>query len=362
MRQMEECPLRWQLMHSRYGELRSFPERPRAAALVGKVVHAVLDALFRGLGERGSPPLGSPAFRQAMAEIKIMERIQQELSRYRMALEAHPRAAGLVILENERGIYNQVCQLFHGVYAQAQRGQEGRDMPEDVPPQDAAGWLQLLRTRGALTEVRLQHPELPLVGVLDLIWDGGGRTHIVDFKTGEEKPEHVEQLELYALLWFRVTGEIAGKLELCYPGTRRSMQVAEGRILEVEERLRARIAALRNVLASHPAAARPGAQCGHCDVRQFCARYWEGRVAVQAAAEHGRIDVELTVTQQLSAYVIVGQTAGGEEISVSFAEEVGGRIGAFAIGDKMRILGARAGESAREVRLLKSTEVFWLAC
>ena len=64
----------------------------------------------------------------------------------------------------------------------------------------------ILKERGNLSELTLKHPSLPVVGVLDLVQQGDNdNIAIVDFKTGKPKPEHKDQLETYAVQWWRAT-------------------------------------------------------------------------------------------------------------------------------------------------------------
>src|SRR5687767_3652518 len=58
LKRLEECPLRWQLANSSYGELPRYPSRPSASIETGTIVHDALEKLFRGLAQRGLPPIG----------------------------------------------------------------------------------------------------------------------------------------------------------------------------------------------------------------------------------------------------------------------------------------------------------------
>jgi len=45
--------------------------RPHPAAVEGEIVHAILDRLFKALAVRGLPALGTPSFREALAEVDV---------------------------------------------------------------------------------------------------------------------------------------------------------------------------------------------------------------------------------------------------------------------------------------------------
>ena len=75
----------------------------------------------------------------------------------------------------------------------------------------------LLAANGTLSERELRHPSLPVVGILDLIRATDDGVLVVDFKTGAAKSEHQEQVELYALLWWRNSGEMPVRIAVQYP-------------------------------------------------------------------------------------------------------------------------------------------------
>src|SRR3954465_12721577 len=74
---IERCPRQWQLAHSPYGDLPRFPARPHPAAVEGEIVHALLDRLFKALAVRGMPPLGSPPFREGLAEADLQAGVRE---------------------------------------------------------------------------------------------------------------------------------------------------------------------------------------------------------------------------------------------------------------------------------------------
>lgn len=363
---LEGCPLRWQLMNSTYEDLPRYPARPREAAEVGSIVHGALEKLFRGLARYGLPPLGSKEFRDALREIDVMSYIRERLLEHEREVALHPRAAGYRLRATAREVYNKTSLLFQAEYKRAQQhpiprasARGARVMQEG---EEVESPLQFLRSCGVLAELRLKHPELPFQGVIDLVADDNGKTRILDFKSGQEKPEHQEQLELYGLLWWRATGEVPASLEVRYPGSLKEYPVSEARLLEVEAELKARILSLLEELKSPPAKARPGAHCQYCDVRQFCPAYWNSLPSLStAAALQGReswVDLELVVAQEPTAYGFVGKTRHGEEVAVVFDEGGAALHGPFQRGETVRVLGGKFSLERRELLLSRSAEVF----
>jgi RecB family exonuclease len=120
-----------------------------------------------------------------------------------------------------------------------------------------------------------------LKGRIDAIFSDGGRTRIVDWKTGAELGDDASaQLGFYALAWRRRTG--------APPDTIEAMSIATGeRVVEhpsasrldaIEAELVDMIARLRGALASGGELARTaGPHCRWCPLLDECG---EGRVAV----------------------------------------------------------------------------------
>lgn len=359
LRVLEECPLRWQLMQSQYGEFSRCPERPRAAALVGRLIHELLEQILRALARAGYPANGGEAFRRVIAEVGLKGRISKGLAAARERLQTNPRAAGERLEVAERDVYNRVCQLFQGVYGLLDRRQ-GSAGPSEVPPDEGGGrgLVERLAQRGVLTELGLAHGELPLRGVLDLVlWDGG-RVGVVDFKTGERAVEHREQVQLYALLWWRATGRAPQWGEVRYAQGAERFDIDEAALLRLEGRLRERLAELHRVLQATPAPARPGPSCRHCDARAFCDSYWRQLAAPsQRPSKDAWIDVELTVQEVQSAAGFVALDSAGGRFCVVFHEELGRRLGPFVPGERIRVLTANAAEG-QTLQLRQITEVF----
>lgn len=368
LRAFERCPRCWQLANSSYGdELPRFPRRPNPHTAAGSIAHEMLDRLFRALALRGLPAVGSPAFRETLASVDLLGSIRRALDEYEDDLRKHPRGAGLRLRISERDISNQVCRLFHAEYARAQDNRAGAGIQTGA---GAAGqarvpvdrWLALLTERKVLTEVPLEHPNLPLRGVIDLVAWHDGTTRLLDFKTGAPKPEHREQLELYALLWFRCTGDVPVALEVRYPGECVRYPVDRSALEHLEDALRGRIHVAVATLADRPAKAVVGAHCRGCDVRQFCDDYWSAQPPI--AIERGKVqlrsgwlDVELTVVGEVSAHGFSAKTRDGTQVAVVFDADGLALHGPFVADEWIRVLGAGAGEPDG-LRLLRSTEVF----
>lgn len=364
---IERCPRQWQLAHSRYGDLARFPTRPHPAAVEGEIVHTVLDRLFKALAVRGMPALGTPSFREGLAEVDVQGSVRHLLVEHERTLADHPRAGAFRLRASPQQLVNQVIRLFRDLYQNAVTTHRVSDLPAAIlraPKQLPSGpaLAALLRERRALSELSLFHPNLPFGGIIDLIWTDKEDSVITDFKTGQEKPEHKKQVAYYAILWWRCSGAIPGRAEVRYPDRLVPVALKEALLLEVEDELRRRVNAVATMLDSIPTQAVLGEHCQHCDVRQFCDSYWADRSDLfpgrtRTAVQKTSLDVEITVVGEPSGSGFDAQTGNASVFPVVFREDVALVHGPFAKGERLRILGGQAIE-AGALELRPWTEVF----
>jgi hypothetical protein len=208
----------------------------------------------------------------------------------------------------------------------------------------------------------LVHPTLPFGGIIDLIWSDRGESVITDFKTGQAKPEHKTQVAYYAILWWRCSGVIPGRAEVRYPDRLVPVSIQEALLVEVEEELSRRVSAVATMLASIPTQAVIGEHCRHCDVRQFCDRYWANRSELcpsrtRSAGQEASLDVEVTVVGEPSSTGFDAQEADAGVFPVVFRGDVALVHGPFAKGERLRILGSQVIEDGA-LELRAWTEVF----
>ena len=358
LKSLRECPLRWQLQRSSYGETRGFPERPSIAAMTGKIVHSALDQLFRALSKHGLPPVGSGPFQRVLRELDLVSKIRESLRASQGDLSANPRATGQRITVSERDLYNQVCRLFHSVYAQAQAARQER-LPRERMGKAIHELLTILHTKGTLSEVKLIHPTLPLLGIIDLLWDDQGQTRIVDFKTGAPQPEYREQLELYALLWWRVTGDRPVFLDVRHPAGTETFGVDETMLLALEVRLTEEMRTFSVSLDHPPCKARTGPHCRHCDVRALCDTYWTECPSTGFPLESDTwCDAELTVVVAVSAAEVLCHDQAGNELTLTFDEDTAARLEPWEPGEQLRVLSALQPVGRAELQLRRGSEVF----
>ena len=119
-----------------------------------------LDRLFKILAVRGLPTLGTPSFREGMAEVDVQRSVRLLVVEHERRLADHPRASAFRLRASPQQLVNQVIRLFRGLYQDALKTHRAGDLPAAVlraPLQLPSGpaLAALLRERGALGELPL---------------------------------------------------------------------------------------------------------------------------------------------------------------------------------------------------------------
>lgn len=365
LKRMGICLRQWQLGRSTYGDHKGYPERPSEPAEVGKIVHDLLSRLFHAMALAGYPAIGSEDFQRVVRAVDIVGKARGKLAAFAQQAAESPRSLGVRLQVTPRDVYNQVAQAFREEYARVLA--EAPRLPpiptSSVVPKEKeatpADRLRLLESMGVLSEEEVRHPALPLLGIIDLLVRRDGKTSVLDFKTGASRPEYREQIQLYALMWWRSTGDLPASVELRYGARVEGWPISAADLCRVEEEAAARIAGYSGGLAVRPAAATVGPHCETCGVRQICGDYWASLAGAGGQGRKDRVDVELVVWSTGAKAGFLGRGAQGQEITVVFDEEVGAFFGPFVKGEKLRILGAqRDDDDEGSLRLTRGTEVF----
>lgn len=363
---IRSCPRRWLLLTSEWGQMPRFPQRASAAAIEGQIVHDALDRLAKEVGRAGRPPIGSLAFSQAVERCGFWHFFHDEVAGRNSELASHPRTGPRYVLRrNPVDLANQAIRLFREQYrAGNDDGSAGTVGAEDGSrkPLEGAGFASAVLAGASLTEVRLRHPGLPFVGVIDLVRPGpdGGAT-IVDFKTGEPKAEHLEQVEDYAVLWWRATRHVPSAVVVQYLHGKREWHLDLERLERCEEALRNEIRQAADAIGRPPGPARPSGGCTSCPVRARCDEGWEFCERTDAAQRAGSVDLELRVVSEPTATGYLTRRPHGKEVSVVFEAPIGTRLPEVQVGDRIRLLDALAASGSSEVEVKQWTEAFRLA-
>ena len=369
LKRMDTCLRQWQLGRSKYGDLGGYPERPAEPAEVGRIVHDLLSRLFQAAALAGYPPLDSDAFKAVVRTVDITGTARRSLEAFARDAAVSPRARGFQLQTTARDVYNKVAAAFRDEYERAV--ERARTLPaiptlptspsgSEVtggPERPGVDRYAALERLGVLSEEEVRHPRLPLRGFVDLLVRRDGATTIIDFKTGKSQPEYQQQLFLYALMWWRSTGDRPARIELRFGALVEGWPVSEGDLVRVEQETEARIARYQGWLSVQPAAVTVGAHCERCHVRQLCGDYWAAGAASgrSAGSYHDR---EIVVRGAISKTGFVGEHERDGEITFVFDEDVGLAWGPFTAGERLRILGASQEPDPGVLRLGRASEVF----
>ena len=363
---IKRCPLQWQLAHSKYGdEQQRFPVRPSPSAVEGDIIHTVLERLFRALSLQGLPRPGSPDFRECIQHVNAKKTVEGLVKKHEKRIADHPRGNGFRLRLTSQQLTNKVTRIFRQQYPQMV--ENGFDLPstrkllcQDIDSDTTLDPDFLLNKYGLLSEYKLKHPNIPLVGILDFVCLDNEQTVIVDFKTGKQDEDHLKQLLYYALLWWRVSGQVPNRIEVRYPGNVASFFPTKLDLKNAEQKLAAEIDLSIKALSIRPAKSLLGDHCIFCDVRQFCERYWLERekLLFDSVDANAIVDLEVVVSGHVSDYGFDVIISGREKTCIVFEPGTGCIHGSFASGEHLRILSALRKHETGEIELKPWTEVF----
>ena len=204
--------------------------------------------------------------------------------------------------------------------------------------------------------MKLTHPKLPFLGILDRVQHTGEGVEVVDFKTGKPSNKHRIQLQRYALLWWRKAGDTPVRVRAQYLDGVESWPVTQGALEHVEADLVKKLPLLTNALGAHPAAAKPGTGCHICAVRARCTVGWA--VGEEAALVDGRGDAELVVQARAGNHGFLARSRTGAEIAVVYKAPVAKLFPEHVKGQVLRVVDGVWKETRTQLELKAWTQVF----
>ena len=320
---LRTCTLRWQLVHSRWGDLPRLPDIPNRKRVAGSVAHDLLEAMIRQLGRHGRPARGTPEFRAALRALNVRAVLAARIEKAERAWQEHPRARGTPLALDADELRNRAYRMFRQSYR-----------PSAGSPASGSEGGPSGRPLGA--EVAIEDDELRIRGRIDLALP----RELIEFKTGSPRDEHREQLKLYALLWQRQR-DVLPSLKIVYPSHTERWNPSSTHLQQLCERIKDEITEL-DLMLSGVAPAQPGEHCRYCQARAFCDDYWEAPVEG---------DLELVVTLRPSEFVV-----GDGSTTVGLQAAHVASVGAIDVGNRVRLLGVRPVAEALE--LARWGEVF----
>jgi hypothetical protein len=353
---VEACPRRWQLLRSRWGDFDRFPVRSHPAAIEGQIVHEALDRLARACGQRDNPAFGSAEFSAALTDADFFPGFARVVVEWQQRLRAHPRPGSEFRLRaTAEELANRAVRMFREQY-------KPRALPVSMTVARVEGTAYnlktLLRHKGALSEVKLQHPEMAFLGLLDRVQLTAGDVEIVDFKTGKPSERHHRQLLRYALLWWRTTGDVPVRVSAQYLDGTEAWPVTMTELVAVEEDLATKLPRLTEALLGRPAAAVPSTGCQVCPVRARCSVGWA--LGEEAARNDGRGDAELVITARAGEHGFLARSQNGAEVAVVYEAALSKLLPDHMEGQVVRVLDGVWKEKRSLLELKAWTQVFLL--
>lgn len=367
LKQIIECPRGWQLQNSKYDGLDRYPSRPNPAAVEGGIVHSLLEKLFRSLACHGMPIIGSEAFQKCISEVDINLTISRLIRDYEGRIALNPRGHGFQLRSSIQQLHNKVVQIFRDQYDKIRQntppsiiqslddGQK-KQVTRDVTDNDLEA---LLSQKKVFTELKLEHKELPFIGIIDFIWFDDEDIKISDFKSGAYKHDHREQLLIYSLLIKSNLGRLPKEAFIVYPDKSERVEINEIIVDKAYYDLNNKISKASKELSMVPAKAIYNDNCQYCQVRQLCDQYWVSlSYDPHQVKKVGIVDLEVEVTGTHSNHGFVGRRNDCNNLNVVYETNVAKALPLITCGERLRIIGGKQRED--EIEIMPWTEVFHL--
>ncbi|MFL0241974.1 PD-(D/E)XK nuclease family protein [Mycobacterium sp. SMC-17] len=312
LKEVEACPRKYALSRARYPDLwggRGYPRLPTTAALMGDVIHDALETIVTALADHGCRSATGPAAigvlrglngLTAVVERSLARRLERLMDNPRIDAERRRRLTrdlGARVADGRAQVQEHLSRLTFAANPPAAPSEHGGEYGLPRPPR-----RRPLPT-GAHPEVPLTAEGVRLHGQVDLIVVTDSHARIVDYKTGVEDAGHIEQVQMYALMWSldrtaNPAGIPATELVVSYPRVDVSLIGPSADELHAQKReIIDRIAAADRAEEDDVPTAVPSPEgCALCHVRQLCDTYWQDVAADPTEVPDGAwFDLEAVV-------------------------------------------------------------------
>lgn len=267
----QSCPKRWALSQAYFPCFKGrIPPKPNRNTVEGILLHELIDAYVSKGGVRDGV-----GFKPRRELLNLIEK-------WRLENATNPRIDSRMIAAQLR-----VEEMLSEFADSAPKGLIVKQAAFPKTKQHSSHSFS--STDGS--EKWLRDRKSKLIGRADFIFAG----EIWDFKTGEEKEEHIRQLKFYGGLYYAMTGVAPKRLRLVYARLRKFVDVECPQICELErdlDELRGIATNADAAIASGVLKAVPSSEnCTYCAVRGFCEEYWANlaRISRLSVCEGGRL-------------------------------------------------------------------------
>ncbi len=345
--------------------LTRLPSRPNPAGVEGEIIHSVVEKIFRSLAKYSMPEIESEAFRACITELDIHQTISQLIRDHEERIANHPRRSGFRLRSSSQQIQNKVVRIFREQYGKIRTHTPHLMIKpscysyEQIHPElyTNTNYNDLVDAYGVLTELPLQHSDLPYKGIIDFVCKDADGIIISDFKSGSAKKDHKDQVLSYVLLWTNRTGLIPRKVYIIYPDTTEALEIDEHILETTYTLLKNSILNANSELSHVPALGILDERCIYCDVRQFCEPYWSQESNNKFMERISTsIDREVVIVELPSEYGFIGMCRDHYKINIVYDKDFGNFLGPLKSGEILRILGGSWQNNTIEIK--PWTEVF----
>lgn len=255
--QWQKCPRQWFLAHSKFPNSQGkYPTPYGFSAFQGRLVHSALERYLE-LVRKGSLERFNPRqyFRRQFKAL-----IEEEDA-------ANPRVNTTAFkakfsLNSCMAVFRRITDQISVPSINKASSRVRNDQPFSYQPSNSGEELW----------VEVDHP--PVCGRIDR----ASNSCLADFKTGDQKDEHKDQLEFYAMLWWIRFGELPKSLRIIYPDPSIEYKIPVptlDEIIDLKQRYNLQIMSIQDILSSGEIPANPNENnCRVCPVRQYCDDFW----------------------------------------------------------------------------------------
>jgi hypothetical protein len=321
LRQIEKCPRQWALSRAKYPHIwdrSGYPNTLYIGVIEGLVVHQSLETIVRSIIAEGCT---------SIRDTKVIS-VLKNLGGFSVIIKSSIDTVLSTYIENPRvhnsldQVKGQLANRLDGIRTSLQSLLGKVTILETDPKAKSSIDMSFTSRRGELPYG--SHPERELIsrelhwkGIVDLLVLSKESCQIFDYKTGDPKEEHEDQVRFYALLWWcdrelNPGSRIATDLILVYPNeTRRIDAPDEKMLLEFEESMLGRMNDAIESISDTPPEARINVEhCAFCHVRQLCDAYWD----LEKDVADGFCDVQISLTENISPSVWKGVIENGSKL------------------------------------------------
>ena len=305
--EVESCARRYSLRRATYTDIwgrSGYPEPPSLPLIKGNVVHGCLEQIMNEINGVSNAMPHSERVVTALQSLGgysavISAAVETEVNK----LRANPRSRDRVTsLESE--LLRKQGEMRLDIQIRLSRVPDLSGAPS-IPTESGHVSRTSALGPGPHPEVQLEAPALRLTGIADLIVVEEEACEIRDYKTGQPKDGHEDQLRFYALLWAKDSDKNPRKI----PVTRLAADYKDGEqdfdppsdqeLERLENIVRDRVASADAAVTVRPPEARPSSECRSkwCPVRHLCDEYWASEFSAPDP-ESEFCDLELTGTDE----------------------------------------------------------------